>query len=385
MERKLDKLNNIIKELKSDFYERDEVVEGSVCALLTSNHMLILGPPGTAKSQLSNELCSRITGTQYFHWLLTKFTTPEEIFGSVSLKGLENDEYRRITTHKFPEAHIAFLDEIFKASSSILNSLLTAVNERIFFNGTAKYEIPLISLFGASNELPADDDELDALYDRFMLRYAVGYIKEDFRFLKMVQGVNGNKEKTRISLEELMEIRDMLSDVKIPPSIYKIVLKIRNELGRKGILLSDRRYKNSFDIIKANALIKSKMQVNEDDLKILEHILWRVPDEIAEVKAIIYKCLYGYRENLKELLVNAQEIESYSNKEWDDQETKIKVNIEAQTKLKMIMSRVDDISDELKDRGKSLNEVEEIRTKIDNMQKKILDSMLNSEQSSVQN
>jgi len=198
LERKLDKLNNIIKELKSDFYERDEVVEGSVCALLTSNHMLILGPPGTAKSQLSNELCSRITGTQYFHWLLTKFTTPEEIFGSVSLKGLENDEYRRITTHKFPEAHIAFLDEIFKASSSILNSLLTAVNERIFFNGTSKYEIPLISLFGASNELPADDDELDALYDRFMLRYAVGYIKEDFRFLKMVQGVKGNKEKTRI-------------------------------------------------------------------------------------------------------------------------------------------------------------------------------------------
>jgi len=347
--------------------------------------MLVLGPPGTAKSQLSNELCSRITGTQYFHWLLTKFTTPEEIFGSVSLKGLENDEYRRITTHKFPEAHIAFLDEIFKASSSILNSFLTAVNERIFFNGTAKYEIPLISLFGASNELPADDDELDALYDRFMLRYAVGYIKEDFRFLKMVQGVKGNKEKTRISLEELMEIRDMLSDVKIPPSIYKIVLKIRNELGRKGILLSDRRYKNSFDIIKANALIKSKMQVNEDDLKILEHILWRVPDEIAEVRAIIYKCLYGYRENLKELLVNAQEIESYSSKEWDDQETRIKANIEAQTKLKMIISRVDDISDELKDRGKSLDEVEEIRTKIDNMQKKILDSMLNSEQSSVQN
>ena len=385
MEGKLDKLKYIIKELKSEFYERDEVVEGSVCALLTSNHMLILGPPGTAKSQLSNELCSRISGTQYFHWLLTKFTTPEEIFGSVSLKGLENDEYRRITTYKFPESHIAFLDEIFKASSSILNSLLTAVNERIFFNGTSKYEIPLISLFGASNELPADDDELDALYDRFMLRYMVGYIREDFRFLKMVQGVKVNTEKTTISLEELMEIKNMLGDIKISSSIYKIVLKIRNELGRKGILLSDRRYKNSFDLIRANALIKSKMQVDEDDLKILEHILWRDPDEIADVKSVIYKCLFGYRENLKELLVNAQEIESYSNQDWDDQETRIKANIEAQTKLKMIISRVDDISDELKDRGKSLDEVDEIRSKIDTLQKKLLDSMVNSEESTVHN
>lgn len=385
METKLDKLIKIIRELKSDFYERDEVVEGSVCALITSNHVLILGPPGTAKSQLSNELCSRITGAQYFHWLLTKFTTPEEIFGSISLKGLENDEYRRITTHKFPESHIAFLDEIFKASSSILNSLLTAINERIFFNGTEKYMIPLISLFAASNELPADDDELDALYDRFMLRYAVGYIKEDFRFLKMVQGVKSDTEKTRISMEELIEIRDMMKDVEIPSSIYKIVLKIRNELGRKGILLSDRRYKNSFDLIKANALLKSKTQVNEDHLKILEHILWRDPDEIAEVKSVIYKCLYGYREKLKELLVSAQEIESYSSQDWDDQETRIKANIEAQTKLKMIISRVDDILDELKDRGKSLDEVEEIRTKIDDLQKKILDSMLNSEQSTVQN
>ena len=385
MERVLEILKEIIKELKSEFLERDEVIDGSVCALLTSNHVLILGPPGTAKSQLSNELCSRIEGAEYFHWLLTKFTTPEEIFGSVSLKGLENDEYRRITTHKFPESHIAFLDEIFKASSSILNSLLTAVNERIFFNGTQKYVIPLISLFGASNELPAEDDELDALYDRFMLRYAVGYIKEDFRFLKMVQASEKGAGNTSLSLDELMQLKRMVEDVKIPPTIYKIVLKIRTELGRKGIILSDRRYKNSFNLIKAHALIKSRVMVDEDDLMILEHVLWRDPGEIAEVKSIIYKCLYGYRETLKELLVNAQEIESYSRQDWEDQETRVKANIEAQTKLKMIISKVDDITNELTDRGKPLEEVQEIRDKIDKLQKKILDSMINSEQSRIQN
>ena len=203
MERELEKLKAVISELKSRFYERDELIEGAICAILTSNHVIIIGPPGTAKSQLANDLCSRITGANYFQWLLTKFTTPEEIFGSISLKGLENDEYRRVTTNKLPESHIAFLDEIFKSSSSILNSLLTVINERVYFNGTEKINTPLITLFGASNELPTDEDELDALYDRFLVRFVVGYIEEDFRFLKMIQGGDDKNEPTTFSLQEL--------------------------------------------------------------------------------------------------------------------------------------------------------------------------------------
>ena len=138
---------------------------------------------------------ARSAGARYFQWLLTKFTTPEELFGAVSLRGLENDEYRRVTSGKLPEAHIAFLDEVFKASSSILNTLLTIMNERIFYNGTEKVRIPLISLFGASNELPSEEDELEALYDRFLLRYVVDYIKEDFRFLKMLNTENEISEE----------------------------------------------------------------------------------------------------------------------------------------------------------------------------------------------
>ena len=380
MERELEKLKAVISELKSNFHERDDLIEGAVCALLTSNHVIIIGPPGTAKSQLANELCSRITGTQYFQWLLTKFTTPEEIFGSVSLKGLENDEYRRVTTNKLAEAHIAFLDEIFKSSSSILNSLLTVINERVYFNGTEKIDTPLITLFGASNELPTDEDELDALYDRFLVRFVVGYIEEDFRFLKMIQGGDDKNEPTTFSLQELSKLKENVSRVEIPQAVYKILLRIRKELNAKGISLSDRRYKSSVSLIKAKAFINGREMAKEEDVKILENVLWKDPAEIPDIKSTLHSILFGYREQLKELYIQAKEIEAYSKQNWDDEETKIKANIEAQTKLKMLINKVNDLSEELSDRGKSTGEVTEIKSKIEDVQKEILDSLIGTQE-----
>ena len=380
MERELEKLKAVISELKSNFHERDELIEGAVCALLTSNHVIIIGPPGTAKSQLANELCSRITGTQYFQWLLTKFTTPEEIFGSVSLKGLQNDEYRRVTTNKLAEAHIAFLDEIFKSSSSILNSLLTVINERVYFNGTEKINTPLITLFGASNELPTDEDELDALYDRFLVRFVVGYIEEDFRFLKMIQGGDDKNEPTTFSLQELSKLKENVSRVEIPQAVFKILLRIRKELNAKGISLSDRRYKSSVSLIKAKAFINGREIAKEEDIKILENVLWKDPAEIPDIKSTLHSILFGYREQLKELYIQAKEIEAYSKQNWDDEETKIKANIEAQTKLKMLINKVNDLSEELSDRGKSTGEVTEIKSKIEDVQKEILDSLIGTQE-----
>lgn len=380
MERELEKLKAVISELKSRFYERDELIEGAICAILTSNHVIIIGPPGTAKSQLANDLCSRITGANYFQWLLTKFTTPEEIFGSISLKGLENDEYRRVTTNKLPESHIAFLDEIFKSSSSILNSLLTVINERVYFNGTEKINTPLITLFGASNELPTDEDELDALYDRFLVRFVVGYIEEDFRFLKMIQGGDDKNEPTTFSLQELSKLKEKVSRVEIPQAVYKILLRIRKELNAKGISLSDRRYKSSVSLIKARAFINGREMAKEEDVKILENVLWKDPAEIPEIKSTLYSILFGYREQLKELYIQAKEIEAYSKQNWDDEETKIKANIEAQTKLKMLINKVNDLSEELFDRGKSTGEVTEIKSKIEDVQKEILDSLIGTQE-----
>jgi MoxR-like ATPase len=380
MERALEKLKKVKNDLKTRYFERDDVIEGAFCALLTGSHLLLIGPPGTAKSQLANEICRKIKGARYFQWLLTKFTTPEELFGAVSLRGLENDEYRRVISGKLPEAHIAFLDEVFKASSSILNTLLTIMNERIFYNGTEKIGIPLITLFGASNELPSEEDELEALYDRFLLRYVVDYIKEDFRFLKMLNTGNEPTEEGVITREELDTCRAEAAAVKLPSSILKTISRIRRELGKKGITPSDRRYKQSVSFLKARAYLEERSEVSEDDLRFLENILWREPGEKAEIQSVIHQALHGWRDRLRELLIQAKELDAYSKRGWESEEMLIKANIEAQTKLKHIAAKLEELIEECRERGKPVDEIRKAGEEIESIQRGILDRLVSSKE-----
>ena len=380
MERTLEKLKQIEKELKAKYFERDQVIEGAFCALLTGNHLLLIGPPGTAKSQIVSELCARIKGASYFQWLLTKFTTPEELFGAVSLKGLENDEYRRVITAKLPEAHIAFLDEVFKASSSILNTLLTIMNERIYYNGSDKLNIPLISLFGASNELPGEEDELEALYDRFLLRYVVDYVKEDFRFLKMLDDDGVETTETVITPEELEQCRLAAMRVLVPSNMLKLTARIRTELRKKGITPSDRRYKQSIELLRAKAYLEGRGEVEEEDLRFFENVLWREPGEITEIQSVIHNTLYGYKDRVRELLIQAKELDEYSKREWESEDMLIKANIEAQTKLKQIGSNLEELVVECEQRGKSTEEITKVRDDIEVIQKEILDRLISGKE-----
>ncbi len=147
-------------DLMTAFPERKDVIDGSLAAVLAGEHVLLLGPPGTAKSALVRAIATAFQAS-YFEVLLTKFTAVDEVMGPISLKGLENDRFARITTGRLPEAQFAFVDEIYKASSAILNTLLTIANERKFHNDGIAVQCPLISLFGASNELPESAKELD--------------------------------------------------------------------------------------------------------------------------------------------------------------------------------------------------------------------------------
>ena len=156
-------INQLRANLMAQFPERKDVIDGSLAAVLAGEHVLLIGPPGTAKSALVRCL-AQVFGGSYLERLLTKFSTPEELFGPISLKALEQDRFVRVTAGKLPEAEFAFIDEIFKSNSAVLNSLLSIVNERLFHNDSPIH-CPLVSLFGASNELP-DGKELEALFDK---------------------------------------------------------------------------------------------------------------------------------------------------------------------------------------------------------------------------
>ena len=366
-----EKLKKIRDELRQTFLERADLIDGALAALLSSNHVLVIGPPGTAKSMLADELCRRIEGADYFQWLLTRFTTPEEIFGAVSLKALEQDDYRRVTSRKLPEAYIAFLDEIFKANSSILNALLTLINERLFHNGKEIARVPLLTLFGASNELP-EEEELTALYDRFLVRFVVNYIVEDFRFLRMLES-QAQPERTSLNFAELTEMQKQVRDVSVPSHVYRSIANIRRELNKKSIQASDRRYRQSISLLQAHAYLEGEKEVHEKDLFFLEHVLWRDPGEHEQVRNTIRELILGYEEEITELLYESREIRDSAQRPWETSDEQARALIEFHTKLRNILVKVDQIIEKAKRLGRAVDRVGSVRQEIEQIQKEMLE------------
>ncbi len=365
-----DVLRTIRDELQQIFLERNELIDGALVALVAAQHVLVIGPPGTAKSMLADEVCRRLTGARYFQWLLTRFTTPEELFGAVSLAALEADDYRRLTTHKLPEAHIAFLDEIFKASSSILNTILTLVNERRFHNGRTIVDVPLLTLFGASNELP-EDDELLALHDRFLLRFVVDYVSEDFRFLKLLQA-RPPSARTTLALEELRTAQVEAAALDVPGHVLRALTDLRRELARKNVVASDRRWTQSVGVLRAHAYLAGRDAVADEDVTFLEHVLWRDPADRAVVRDTIRELLRGYEDEVRVLLYQSRELRDYAFRDWDTSELRTRAAVEAHTKLRSILGKVDAILAQARSGGRPLARVEALKTEIEQIQQEML-------------
>jgi MoxR-like ATPase len=363
-------LRTIREELGQRFLERAELIDGALVGLLAGQHVLVIGPPGTAKSMLADEVCRRISGARYFQWLLTRFTTPEELFGAISLRALEADDYRRLTTHKLPEAHVAFLDEIWKASSSILNTILTLMQERRFHNGREVTDVPLLTLFGASNELP-EDDELLALNDRFLLRFVVDYLGEDFRFVKLLQG-QPPAARTTLSLEQLDAARAEVANVVLPGSVVRSLTELRRELGRRGVIASDRRWAQSLGVLRAHAWLEERGVVADADVAFLEHVLWRDPAERQTVREAIRELLHGYEDEVRVLLYQSRELRDYALREWDEPELRGRATVEAHTKLRAILGQVDGILAAARTGGRPTGAVETLRQEIAAIQQDVL-------------
>lgn len=261
--------------LNSLFVEREAIVSGMICAGIAGEHVLLLGAPGTAKSALTRAFSQAFDGATYFEWLLSKYTVPEELFGPLDLQALKSGTYSRVTKGKLPEAHVAFLDEIFKSNSGVLNALLTAINERVFHDGVGARQIPLRIMVGASNELP-DGAELAALYDRFLVRYWVDGIKDHGKLLSMLLAAPG-KLSALMNLGDWDQAHLETQDVKFDARAGNELLKLRTKLMDAGIIASDRRWKRAVGLLRANAWLSGDGEVTVDHFDILGDVLWSDP------------------------------------------------------------------------------------------------------------
>ena len=272
---------SLLPALNAAFPERAEVIRASLTASVAGEHVLMLGPPGTAKSLLVRTLAGAF-GSSYFELLMTRFTTPDEVFGPVKLSALQADRFSRAYEAYLPGKQTVFLDEVFKSNSAILNALLTLLNERKFHDDGVPIDVPLITCFGASNELP-EGPELDALYDRFLVRVVTDYIADRDAFKSMLVA-------PPIAIAAHVDIeaeQNAARAVAVSDDTITALVDLRSACRAAGIIVSDRRWRQSLSLVRAAAHIDGRAATEADDLEVLEHVLWKKPDERMSVARTI--------------------------------------------------------------------------------------------------
>ena len=292
----MDKVKRATASLEYGLVERETEVRLLLLAACCGEHLLLLGPPGTAKSELGRRLSALCDGGLFFERLLTRFSVPEELFGPLSMRGLENDQYVRQIDGYLPTANVAFVDEIFKANSAILNSLLTILNERLFDNGSERINVPLLCLVGASNELP-ESEELDALYDRFLLRSSVEQVSAaGLGKLLALKGetaigarAGGAGEATVVLRpEDFSNIRyEAAENTTVPSNVIELISDLRTFLQEKcepPVYVSDRRLLKAVQLLRVAAYTNGRDEVSEFDTLLLTNVLWQRPSESVMIK-----------------------------------------------------------------------------------------------------
>jgi MoxR-like ATPase len=292
--------------------ERDVEVDLGMTALITTEHLLLIGPPGTGKSLLLDSLVRFVQGTS-FSYLLTKFTTPQELFGSIDLVALKKSVYRHVTTNKLPEADLAFLDEYWKASSAVANTLLKLMNEKVFNNGEGDKPVPLLMLIAASNEWPGNngqEDKLDAAFDRFLFRRTVSPIASPLNIKRLLWEDDHTPDfPNTVTRDEVLEARQEAKKVAWTDEAKESFEAILSELGKEGIFPGDRRTKKARMACQASAWLDGYEEVTSESLEVLGHVLWTDPVEHPRKTAeVIRKIANPTNMQVNSILMETQEI-----------------------------------------------------------------------------
>lgn len=313
----IDRFKQLLGEMNRGIYEKETEISLSLLAALAGESIILLGPPGVAKSMVARQLKTAFRDAQSFEYLMSRFSTPDEIFGPVSIQKLKtSDTYERAVEGYLPTADVVFLDEIWKAGPAIQNTLLTVINEKIFRNGNREMHLPLKLLVAASNELPAKGEGLEALWDRFVIRIESRPIKLEKNFRAMLLEVKseergekkqssaaeGKANSNAITAEEYAEWTERIDKIGVKNEVLDAISAIRKSLRavnvdeaaeRRNIYVSDRRWKNIVRLLRTSAFMQDREKVDICDLLPIYHCLWQEPEERDAIRAIVIRALFS--------------------------------------------------------------------------------------------
>lgn len=329
----LDRFKQLLGEMNRGIYEKETEISLSLLAALAGESIILLGPPGVAKSMVARQLKTAFRDAQSFEYLMSRFSTPDEIFGPVSIQKLKtSDTYERAVEGYLPTADVVFLDEIWKAGPAIQNTLLTVINEKIFRNGNWEMHLPLKLLVAASNELPAKGEGLEALWDRFVIRIESRPIKLEKNFRAMLLDShadflgptdftdstdfsgftgglghadfadNADFSDLKITSEEYAEWTERIDKIGVKIEVLDAISAIRKSLRavnvdeaaeRRNIYVSDRRWKNIVRLLRTSAFMQDREEVDICDLLPIYHCLWQEPEERDAIRNIVIRALFS--------------------------------------------------------------------------------------------
>ena len=338
----LERFKLLLQEMNRGIYEKNTEISLSLLAALAGESVILLGPPGVAKSMVARQLKTAFRDARSFEYLMSRFSTPDEIFGPVSIQKLKtSDTYERAVEGYLPTADVVFLDEIWKAGPAIQNTLLTVINEKIFRNGNREMHLPLKLLVAASNELPAKGEGLEALWDRFVIRIESRPIKLEKNFRAMLleshadfsrstrvlghadfadnadfsgsMGKSGSTDFSdlKITAEEYAEWAEKICKIGVKEEVLDAISAIRKSLRavnvdeaaeRRNIYVSDRRWKNIVRLLRTSAFMQDREEVDICDLLPIYHCLWQEPEERDAIRCIVIRALFSpFAEKLVEM------------------------------------------------------------------------------------